>query len=122
MHEHGVTLGDPVDGARTDRGVPRRDREGKEAPSRLRNGQPDLRDLVSRRHPALDRIGRDRASKHDDVDSVLLRSGSGKTPLLNVIAGWEQPTSGEVIWDDGVDPASPTWSAVADGRLTETRS
>ena len=29
MHEHGVTLGDPVDGARADRGVPRRDRQGR---------------------------------------------------------------------------------------------
>jgi hypothetical protein len=29
---------------------------------------PALGDLVSRRHPALDRIGRDGAREHDDVD------------------------------------------------------
>ena len=33
-----------------DRGVPRRDREGEEAPARLRNGDPELGDLVARRH------------------------------------------------------------------------
>jgi hypothetical protein len=29
VHEHGVTLGDPVDGARADRGMPGRDRQGR---------------------------------------------------------------------------------------------
>jgi hypothetical protein len=44
VHEHGVALGDPVDGARPDRGV-----------------------------PALDRIGRHGAREHDDVTVVLRR-------------------------------------------------
>jgi putative ABC transport system ATP-binding protein len=32
---------------------------------------------------------------------------------LNVIAGWERPTEGQVRWRDGVDPQAPPWSSVA---------
>jgi hypothetical protein len=60
-----------------DRGVPRRDRQGEETPSRLRNGESELGHLVSRRHPTLNRIGRHGARQHDDVESVLLRPGLG---------------------------------------------
>src|SRR5262245_45642061 len=68
VHQHGVALGDALEGARADRGVPRRDRQGEEALARLRNGETELGDLVAGRHPALDRIGRKRAGQHDDVD------------------------------------------------------
>jgi hypothetical protein len=40
--------------------------------SRLRNGESELGDLVARRHPPLDRIGRDRAREHDHVDSTVV--------------------------------------------------
>jgi hypothetical protein len=49
-----------------DRGMPCRDREGEEALARLRNGEPELGHLVSRRHPALDRLRRDGAREHPD--------------------------------------------------------
>jgi hypothetical protein len=44
VHEDAIALGDPVQRARTDRGVPRRDREREEALARLRNGEPELRE------------------------------------------------------------------------------
>jgi ABC-type lipoprotein export system ATPase subunit len=48
-----------------------------------------------------------------EVVGLVGRSGSGKTTLLNVIAGWERPTNGEVVWEDEVDAASPSWSEAA---------
>ena len=45
MHEDAITFGYPVQRVRTDRCVPRGDREGEEALARLRNGEPKLRDL-----------------------------------------------------------------------------
>ena len=37
------------------------------------NGESELGDLIARRHPALDRIGRDGTREHDLVDSAPLR-------------------------------------------------
>jgi ABC-type lipoprotein export system ATPase subunit len=48
-----------------------------------------------------------------ELVGLVGRSGSGKTTLLNVIAGWEQPTAGEVRWRGPVNASSPAWSAVA---------
>ena len=48
-----------------------------------------------------------------EILGLVGRSGSGKTTLLNVIAGWEQPTEGQVVWADGADPAAPPWSDAA---------
>jgi hypothetical protein len=45
VHEDAISLGDPVERVRSDRGVPRRDREGEEALARLRNGEPELGQL-----------------------------------------------------------------------------
>ena len=44
-------------------------------------GDGEVEDLVARRHPALDRIGRHGARQHDDVDSVLLGRTSFETPV-----------------------------------------
>ncbi len=60
---------------------------------------------------ALESVGFD--ARPGEVVGLVGRSGSGKTTLLNVIAGWERPTDGDVAWSDGVDPRSPSWSAVA---------
>jgi len=68
VHEHVIALRERLERAGADRCVPRRDREGEETPARLRNGDPKLGHLVARRHPALNRIGRDGAREHDDVD------------------------------------------------------
>jgi ABC-type lipoprotein export system ATPase subunit len=48
-----------------------------------------------------------------EVVGLVGRSGSGKTTMLNVIAGWERPTEGEVVWRDAVDPTAPSWSDAA---------
>jgi hypothetical protein len=45
VHEDAIALGNPVQRVRSDRSVPRRDREGEEALARLRNGEPELHDL-----------------------------------------------------------------------------
>jgi hypothetical protein len=47
VHEHSITFGDLVERSGSDRGVPSRDREGEEASARLRNGEPELGDLVA---------------------------------------------------------------------------
>jgi hypothetical protein len=49
VHEHGIALDDAVESARSDRGVPRRDREGEVASADLRNGDPELGDLMYRK-------------------------------------------------------------------------
>jgi putative ABC transport system ATP-binding protein len=48
-----------------------------------------------------------------EVVGLVGRSGSGKTTMLNVIAGWERPTEGEVAWRGAVDPTAPSWSDAA---------
>lgn len=48
-----------------------------------------------------------------EVVGLVGRSGSGKTTMLNVIAGWERPTEGEVAWRGAVDPGAPSWSDAA---------
>jgi putative ABC transport system ATP-binding protein len=48
-----------------------------------------------------------------ELVGLVGRSGSGKTTMLNVIAGWERPTAGEVVWAGDVDPSSPTWADAA---------
>jgi hypothetical protein len=53
-----VALGVCPSGSATDRGVPRGDGQGEEALASLRNGEPQLGDLVAGRHPALHQIGR----------------------------------------------------------------
>ena len=68
VHQHPIALGDAIERRCADRGVPRRDREGEEALARLGNGEPELGHLVTRRHPAVNRIGGDGAREHDDVD------------------------------------------------------
>jgi len=66
MDQHRVALGDRLDGLTTDRGVPRRDREGEETSTRLRNGDAQFGDLVTRRHATGDRIGRHGPREHAD--------------------------------------------------------
>jgi putative ABC transport system ATP-binding protein len=47
------------------------------------------------------------------IVGLVGRSGSGKTTILNVIGGWEQPDSGRVTWGDGTPVgAAPSWAAV----------
>jgi ABC-type lipoprotein export system ATPase subunit len=48
-----------------------------------------------------------------ELVGLVGRSGSGKTTMLNVIAGWERPTAGEVVWAGEVDPSSPAWADAA---------
>jgi hypothetical protein len=48
--------------------VPDRDGERQVTPSRFRNGESELGDLVTRRHAAFDRIGGYGAREHHDVD------------------------------------------------------
>ena len=69
MHEHGVTFRDALQGSLSDRGVPRRDREGEEALAHLRNGEPQFGYFVSRWHPAFDRLGGNGTREDYDVDS-----------------------------------------------------
>jgi len=47
MHEHPIAFDDLIERSGADRGVPGRDREGEEASARLRNGEPELGDLVA---------------------------------------------------------------------------
>jgi hypothetical protein len=49
VHEDAIALGDAVPRVRSDRGVPRRDREKEEALARLRNGEPQLGQPISSR-------------------------------------------------------------------------
>src|ERR687892_1730698 len=50
--------------------------------------------------PVLDGISL--AIRHNEFVVLLGRSGCGKTTLLNIIAGLEQASSGQVRVDDGV--------------------
>jgi ABC-type lipoprotein export system ATPase subunit len=47
-----------------------------------------------------------------EVVGVSGASGSGKSTMLSVLCGWEQPESGEVSHVDG-DPAGLLWSSLA---------
>src|SRR4029078_6959588 len=59
-----VALVDRLDGRTADRGVPRRDREGEETSTRLRNGDTQFGDLITRQHTPGDRIGRHSRRTH----------------------------------------------------------
>jgi putative ABC transport system ATP-binding protein len=49
-----------------------------------------------------------------EIVAVAGRSGSGKTTVLTLVAGLEQPDAGEVcVIDDRTPPAQRTWSEVA---------
>jgi hypothetical protein len=48
--------------------VPDCDGEREETLPRFRNGEPELGDLVARRHAAFDRVGGHGAREHHDVD------------------------------------------------------
>src|SRR5439155_8728556 len=67
VHQHPIALGDAVECLYTDRRVPGGDRQGEEALACLRNGEPELGDLVTGRHPALHRIRGDAARQYHDV-------------------------------------------------------
>jgi hypothetical protein len=65
-----------------------------------------LIDLVPRGHPALDRIGRDRAGEHDDVDSTVVEALSGwrtgvrstsRTTLTLCYFGAATPSASSVV-------------------------
>jgi glyoxylase-like metal-dependent hydrolase (beta-lactamase superfamily II) len=67
VHQHPVAFGDAIECLHADRRMPGGDREGEEALPRLRNGEPELGDLVAGRHPTLHRIRGDAARQHHDV-------------------------------------------------------
>jgi ABC-type lipoprotein export system ATPase subunit len=52
-----------------------------------------------------------------EVVAIAGRSGSGKTVLLTLIAGWERPDAGTVVLSPGGDPsgngAAPRWRDLA---------
>src|SRR4051812_16754484 len=73
VHEDRIALGGRIHRCTADRGVPRRDREGEETSARLRNGDTQLGDLVTRRHAPGDRIGRHGPRQHHDVDREHVR-------------------------------------------------
>jgi putative ABC transport system ATP-binding protein len=48
------------------------------------------------------------------IVGLIGRSGSGKTTILNLIAGWERPDSGEINWKDGYSRnRPPNWRSLA---------
>ncbi|MDQ1438446.1 MAG: putative transport system ATP-binding protein [Acidimicrobiaceae bacterium] len=73
-------------------------------------------DHVSRLHPrgsevvhALDGVSL--TLEPGEVVALLGPSGSGKSSLLHMLAGWEEPDEGEVWWADEV--RSDTWAGLA---------
>ena len=47
------------------------------------------------------------------IGALVGRSGSGKTTVLHLAAGWERPDRGEILLAGELTPALPTWGAVA---------
>jgi putative ABC transport system ATP-binding protein len=47
------------------------------------------------------------------IGALVGRSGSGKTTVLHLAAGWERPDRGEILLGGEAAPAVPAWATVA---------